>query len=110
MYFVIHSPSCRKGQIFEEKFMTTSFINIFRNLRGSYNLLDLAQKPRGKSLPKSRQVFKKQYEILNKYKQGKLKKIDAVNELTALKNINENEATDLINSIKENNIIPMRLK
>ena len=50
-------------KIFEEKFMTTSFINIFRNLRGSYNLLDLAQKPRGKSLPKSRRVFKKQYEI-----------------------------------------------
>ena len=66
--------------------MTTSFTDIFRNIRGSYNLLDLAQKPQGKSLLKSRLTFKKEYEIMDKYKQGKLTKLNAINEITALNN------------------------
>ena len=89
--------------------MTTSFINIFRNIRGSYNLLDLAQKPRGKSLPKSRLAFEKEYEIMNKYKQGKITRNYAINEITSLNNLNKKQATDIIDNIKEQNVIPMRL-
>ena len=89
--------------------MTTSFTDIFRNIRGSYNLLDLAQKPRGKSLPKSRLTFKKEYEIMDKYKQGKLTKLNAINEITALNNLNKKQALDIMDNIKEHNVIPMRL-
>ena len=90
--------------------MTTSFTNIFKNIRETYNLLDFAQKPRGKSLPKSRLAFKKEYEIFSKYKQGEFQKIEAINKITSLNNLNEKQARDIIDNIKEKNIIPMRLK
>ena len=56
--------------------MNNNFSNIFKSLKGSYNLLDFVQKSKGKPLPRSRKSIKKEYEILNAYKDGLLLKID----------------------------------
>ena len=42
--------------------MKKNFLSVFRSLKGSYNLLDFAQKSKGKTLPRSRKSFKKEYE------------------------------------------------
>ena len=69
--------------------MNNSFSNIFKSLKGSYNLLDFAQKSKGKPLPRSRKSIKKEYEILKQYKDGLLLKNEAITHLTNLKNIDQ---------------------
>ena len=64
--------------------MKKKFSSIFRSLKDSYNLLDLAQKSKGKTLPRSRKSFKKEYEILKQYKDGSLLKNEAIIHLTNL--------------------------
>ena len=90
--------------------MNNSFSNIFKSIRGSYNLLDFAQKPKGKSLPRTRKSFKEEYEILNAYKDGLLSRDRLREQLVILKNITENQAEDIIRNIDAKNIIPMRIK
>ena len=46
---------------------------------------------------------------MDKYKQGKLTKLNAINEITALNNLNKKQALDIMDNIKEDNVIPMRL-
>ena len=48
--------------------MKKNFLSVFRSLKGSYNLLDFAQKSKGKILPRPRISFKKEYEILKQSK------------------------------------------
>ena len=90
--------------------MNSSFSNIFKSINGSYNLLDFAQKPKGKSLPRTRKSFKEEYEILNAYKDGVLSRDRLREQLVILKNITENQAEDIIRNIDAKNIIPMRIK
>ena len=44
--------------------MKNNLLTIFKSIKGSYNLFDFAQKPKGKPLPRSRASIKKEYEIL----------------------------------------------
>ena len=90
--------------------MTTSFVNIFRNIKGSYNLLDLAQKSRGKSLPRTRASFNDEYNILNDYKNNIISKNKAIKKLIALKNIDNKQAQEILDNISNHNITPMKLK
>ena len=90
--------------------MNNSFSNIFKSIRGSYNLLDFAQKPKGKSLPRTRKSFKEEYKILNAYKNGFLSRDSLKEELMILKNINKYQAKDIISNIDAKNIVPMRIK
>ena len=90
--------------------MATSFVNIFRNIKGSYNLLDLAQKPRGKSLPRTRASFNDEYNILNDYKNKIISKNKAIEKLIILKNVNKKQAQEILNNISDDNITPMKLK
>ena len=90
--------------------MNNNFSNIFKSIKGSYNLLDFAQKPKGKSLPRTRKSFKEEYEILNAYKDGVLSRDRLREQLVILKNITENQAEDIIRNIDAKNIIPMRIK
>ena len=90
--------------------MTTSLVNIFRNIKGSYNLLDLAQKPRGRNLPRTRASFNNEYNILNDYKNKIISKNKAIEKLIALKNIDKKQAQEILDIISNHNIIPMKLK
>jgi len=90
--------------------LNNNFSNIFKSIKGSYNLLDFAQKPKGKSLPRTRKSFKEEYEILNAYKDGLLSRDRLREQLVILKNITENQAEDIIRNIDAKNIIPMRIK
>ena len=90
--------------------MATSFVNIFRNIKGSYNLLDLAQKPRGKSLPRTRASLNDEYNILNDYKNKIISKNKAIEKLIILKNVNKKQAQEILNNISDDNITPMKLK
>ena len=90
--------------------MNNNFSNIFKSIKGSYNLLDFAQKPKGKSLPRTRKSFKEEYEILNAYKDGVLSRDRLREQLVILKNITENQAEDIIRNIDAKNVLPMRLE
>lgn len=90
--------------------MTSNFINIFRNIKASYNLLDLAQKPKGKSLPRTRASFNEEYNILNNYKNKTISKDKAIEELIELKSIDKKQAQEILNNISNHNITPMKLK
>ena len=90
--------------------MTTSFVNIFRNIKGSYNLLDLAQKSRGKSLPRTRASFNDEYNVLNNYKNKIISKNKAIKKLIAIKNIDNKQAQEILDNISNHNITPMKLK
>ena len=90
--------------------MSTSFANFFKSLINSYNLADLAQKKRGKDTRQTRLSLKKEYLILQKYKQNILSKDEAVKLLCEVKNIDENKALETLSNIKINNVIPMRIK
>ena len=87
-----------------------SFSNIFKSIKGSYNLLDFAQKSKGESLPRTRKSFKEEYEILNKYKDGLMLKNEAIIYLINLKDIDEAEAEKILDNIKNDQIIPMNIK
>ena len=45
--------------------MSKKLSDIFKSLKGSYNLLDFAQKERGKPLPRSRKSYKSEMLLLN---------------------------------------------
>lgn len=90
--------------------MNNNFSNIFKSLKGSYNLLDFAQKSKGKPLPRSRKSIKKEYEILNAYKDGLLLKNEAINNLTNLKDIDQIQAEKKLENIRNNQVIPMKIK
>ena len=90
--------------------MNNSFSNIFKSLKGSYNLLDFAKKSKGKPLPRSRKSFKKEYEILKQYKDGLLLKDEAINYLIYLKYIDQIQAEKKLENIKNNQVIPMKIK
>jgi predicted Zn-dependent peptidase len=92
------------------KKLNNSFSNIFKSIKGSYNLLDFAQKTKGKSLPRTRKSFKEEYEILNAYKDEVLSRDSLKEELMILKNINKNQAEDIIRNIDAKNVVPMRLE
>ena len=89
--------------------LNNSFSNIFKSIKGSYNLLDFAQKSKGKPLPRSRKSFKKEYEILKKYKDGLLLKNEAIIYLINLKSIDQVEAEKILENIMNDQIIPMKL-
>ena len=90
--------------------MSNSFANFFKSLRNSYNLADLAQKKRDKDPRQTRLSFKKEYLILQKYKQNILPEDEAVKILCELKNINKHEALQTLSNFKSENIIPMKIK
>ena len=90
--------------------MNNNFSNIFKSIKGSYNLLDFAQKSKGETLPRTRKSFKEEYKILNKYKDGLLLKNEAIIYLINLKDINEAEAEKILDNIKNDQIIPMKIK
>lgn len=90
--------------------MKKNFLSVFRSLKGSYNLLDFAQKSKSKSLPRSRKSFKKEYEILKQYKDGLLLKYEAIIHLTNLKNIDQRQAKEILENIESDNVIPMKIK
>ena len=90
--------------------MKNNFLSIFKSVKGSYNLTDFAQKPKGKLLPRSRASIKKEYEILNQYKDGLLLKNKAIKKLTYLGNINDEQANEILENIINDNIISMKLK
>ena len=90
--------------------MKKNFLSVFRSLKGSYNLLDFAQKSKGKILPRPRISFKKEYEILKQYKDGLLLKNEAITHLTNLKNIDQRQAEKILENIESDKIIPMKIK
>ena len=90
--------------------MKKNFLSVFRSLKGSYNLLDFAQKSKGKILPRSRKSFEKEYEILKQYKDGLLLKNEAIIRLTNLKNIDQRQAEKVLENIENDKIIPMKIK
>ena len=90
--------------------MKKNFLSVFRSLKGSYNLLDFAQKSKGKILPRPRISFKKEYEILKQYKDGLLLKNEAITHLTNLKNIDQRQAKEILENIESDNVIPMKIK
>ena len=90
--------------------MKKSLSDIFRSLKGSYNLLDLAQKSRGKSLPRTRASFNDEYNILNDYKNKIISKNKAVKKLITLKNIDNKQAQEILDNISNHNITAMKLK
>ena len=90
--------------------MSNKLSDIFKSLKGSYNLLDFAQKERGKPLPRSRKSYKKEYELLNKYKSRSLSREDLINALVELKNIERVDAEKIITNIDNENVVPLKLK
>ena len=90
--------------------MKKNFLSVFRSLKGSYNLLDFAQKSKGKTLPRSRKSFKKEYEILKQYKDGLLRKNEAVNHLIDLKKIDQRQAEKLLDNLESDKVVPMKIK
>ena len=90
--------------------MSNKLSDIFKSLKGSYNLLDFAQKERGKPLPRSRKSYKKEYELLNKYKRGLLLRDDLINALIELRKIEREDAEKIIINIDNENVVPLKLK
>ena len=90
--------------------MKKNFLSVFRSLKGSYNLLDFAQKSKGKTLPRSRKSFKEEYDILKLYKDSLLLKSEAIIHLTNLKNIDQKQAEKILENIENDKIIPMKIK
>ena len=90
--------------------MQKNILNIFKSIKGSYNLIDLAKKPKGKDLPRSRASFKEEYEILKLYKEGSIKISDAIIKLADLNNIDNNKARQIINNFDNNNIVPFKIE
>ena len=89
--------------------MQKNFLNIFKSIKGSYNLIDLAKKPKGKDLPRSRASFKEEYEILKQYKEGSIKTSDAIIKLADLNNTDDSKARHFINNFDNKKIVPMKL-
>ena len=90
--------------------MQKNILNIFKSIKGSYNLVDFAKKSKGKSLPRTRASLKEEYEILKQYKEDLLTISDAIVRLTALEGVDENQAKKIIKYIDGDNIFPMKLK
>ena len=90
--------------------MKTNFSIIFKSLKDSYNLIDFAQKERGKPLPRSRKSYKIEYDLLNKYKSGLLLRDDLINALIELRKIERNDAQKIITNMENENIVPLKLK
>ena len=90
--------------------MKKNFLSVFKSLKGSYNLLDFAQKSKGKNLPRSRKSFKKEYDILKLYKDGLILKSEAIIYLTNLKNIDHIHAEKILENIESDKIIPMKIR
>ena len=90
--------------------MQKNILNIFKSIKGSYNLIDLAKKPKGKDLPRSRASFKEEYKILKLYKEGSIRTSDAIIKLAALNNTDESKAWQIIKNFDNNNIVPMKLE
>ena len=90
--------------------MKKNFLSVFRSLKGSYNLLDFAQKSKGKTLPRSRKSFKKEYEILKQYRDGLLRKNEAVNHLIDLKKIDQRQAEKMLDNLESDKVVPMKIK
>ena len=90
--------------------MKKNFLSVFRSLKGSYNLLDFAQKSKGENLPRSRKSFKKEYDLLKLYKDGLISKSEAITYLTNLKNIDHIQAEKILENIESDKIIPMKIK
>ena len=90
--------------------MNNNFLIIFKSIKGSYNLTDFAQKSKGKTLPRSRKSFKKEYEVLKKYKDGLLLRNEAINYLINLKKINQRQAEKILDNFESDKVIPMKIK
>tara|TARA_B110000008_G_C16742809_1_gene473387 strand:+ start:473 stop:745 length:273 start_codon:yes stop_codon:yes gene_type:complete len=90
--------------------MNNNFLSIFKSIKGSYNLTDFAQKSKGKTLPRSRKSFKKEYEVLKKYKDGLLLRNEAINYLINLKKINQRQAEKTLDNFESDKVIPMKIK
>ena len=90
--------------------MNNNFLSIFKSIKGSYNLTDFAQKSKGKTLPRSRKSFKKEYEVLKQYKDGLLLKNEAINYLINLKKINQRQAEKTLDNFESDKVIPMKIK
>lgn len=90
--------------------MSTKLSDIFKSLKGSYNLLDFSQKEKGKPLPRSRKSYKKEYELLNKYKRGLLLRDDLINALIELRKIERDDAEKIIINMDNQNVVPLKLK
>jgi len=94
----------------KEVIMQKNILNIFKSIKGSYNLVDFAKKSKGKSLPRTRASLKEEYEILKQYKEDLLTISDAIVRLTALEGIDKNQAKEIIKNIDGDNVFPMKLK
>ncbi len=90
--------------------MQKNLLSVSRSLKGSYNLLDFAQKSKGKILPRPRTSFKKEYDLLRQYKDALLLKNEAIIHLTNLKNIDQRQAEKILENIENDKIIPMKIK
>ena len=90
--------------------MNNNFLSIIKSIKGSYNLTDFAQKSKGKTLPRSRKSFKKEYEVLKKYKDGLLLRNEAINYLINLKKINQRQAEKILDNFESDKVIPMKIK
>jgi hypothetical protein len=90
--------------------LNNNFSNIFKSIKGSYNLLDFAQKPKGKPLPRTRASFNEEYNILNDYKNKIISRKKAIEKLIVLKNIDKKQAQKILYNISNNNITPMKFK
>ena len=90
--------------------MNNNFLSIFKSIKGSYNLTDFAQKSKGKTLPRPRKSFKKEYEVLKQYKDGLLLKNEAINYLINLKKINQRQAEKILDNFESDKVIPMKIK
>ena len=90
--------------------MNNNFLSIFKSIKGSYNLTDFAQKSKDKTLPRSRKSFKKEYEVLKKYKDGLLLRDEAINYLINLKKINQRQAEKILDNFESDKVIPMKIK
>jgi len=89
--------------------MNRNLLDFLKSIKSSYNLADFAKKNKGKALPRSRDSFNKEYEILNQYKQNKISKNIAIEKLINLKKIDSKQAIKILDNL-ETNVTPMKLK
>ena len=90
--------------------MKNNLLTIFKSIKGSYNLIDFAQKSKGIPLPRSRASIKKEYEILKQYKEGLIIKNEAIEKLTYANNIDYKQAKEILEKIGGDNIVSMEIK
>ena len=90
--------------------MNNNFLSIFKSIKGSYNLINFAQKSKGKNLPRSRKSFKKEYEVLKQYKDGLLLKNEAVNHLIDLRKNDQRQAEKILENFESDKVVPMKIK